>query len=421
MHSFPESRERILLVTAVLAASLIHISIAATQILLGLGIGMTLLFRRKLEFPRIWIPLLVFFSLTAVSLFLSPDPRHGWPQIRKFFVYLLIPLMYSVFRRHFPKVYFVLAGWAITATASGIWGLVQFFLRYHHADVTGEDFYTAYVGSRITGFESHWMTFGALQLSVLLFLLAQLFFSDKRLPKWAYISVLILSSAIVLGWTRSIWLASLPSTLYLLWFWRPKLVWLLPALLVVVFAFAPGGTTDRLTSLVDPHGDTDSNQHRIVTFRTGLQMIKSHPLFGLGPEQISRQFTSYVPGDVPRPLPTGYYGHLHNIYLQYAAERGIPALLSMMCLIGLTLWDCIRGLTQLAPGRSQQRCILHGTVAFTIAILVEGLFEFNLGDSEVLMMFVTVIGIAYAALWNLKACSRSKISETGTLSSAPRP
>lgn len=420
MHSSPENRERVLLVTAVVAASLIHISIAATQTLLGVGIGMTLLFRRKLEFPRIWLPLLVFFSLTAVSLLLSPDPRHGWPQIRKFFVYLLIPLMYSVFRRHFPKVYYVLAGWAITATASGLWGLMQFFLKYHHADVTGEDFYTAYVGARITGFESHWMTFGALQLSVLLFLLAQIFFSDKLLPKWAYLSIPVLGATVVLGWTRSIWIASLPSSLYLLWFWRPKLVWLVPAILLLIYLVAPGGTTDRLTSLVDPHGETDSNEHRLVTFRTGWQMIRSHPLFGLGPEQIAPQFSSYVPSDVPRPLPIGYYGHLHNIYLQYAAERGIPALVSIMWLIGMMLWDCFRGLKELAPGRSQQRCILHGTVAFTIAILAEGLFEFNLGDSEVLMMFVTVIGLAYAALWTLKTAPDPAISAIGNLSSAPR-
>jgi O-antigen ligase len=398
MLTAAQKQERILLVTTLLAVSFIHVSIAVSQVLLGIGIGITLAYRRKLEFPRIWIPLAVFFGLTLLSLLLSPDPRHGWPQIRKFFVFLLIPLVYGVFTRSFSRVYYLVIGWAIAATASGVWGLVQFFLKYHHADVTGEDFYTAYVGSRITGFESHWMTFGALQLGVLLFLLAQLFFSDRLLPKWAYSSAVVLGTAILLGWTRSIWIASVPAVLYLLWFWRPKLAWMLPVVLIPVFVFAPGGTTERLVSLVDPHGDTDSNQHRFVTFVTGLQMIKAHPVLGLGPEQISRQFDSYVPTDIPRPLPTGYYGHLHDIYLQYAAERGIPAMLAMMWLIGLVLWDCTRGLRRLAPGRSQQRWILQGTIAFTIAILIEGLFEFNLGDSEVLMMFATVVGLAYAAL-----------------------
>jgi putative inorganic carbon (hco3(-)) transporter len=398
MASREDKADRALLIIAVLAAALIHVSIAASQTLLGIGIGLMLILRRRFSFPRIWLPLSIFFVLTLTSLLLSPDPWGGRAQIRKFFVFLLIPLMYGVFNRQFSKVYYVLAGWAMTATASGVWGLVQFFLKYHHADVTGEDFYTAYVGARITGFESHWMTFGALQLGVLLFLIAQLFYSNRLLPKWAYGSVAILGTAIVLGWTRSIWLATIPSTFYLLWLWKPKLVWILPALLILIFAFAPGGTRDRFSSFINPHGDTDSNEHRVVTFRTGAEMIKAHPLFGLGPEQISKQFNAYVPGDIPRPLPTGYYGHLHNIYLQYAAERGLPAMLVMMWLIGLVLWDCIRALRSVGAARSQERCILHGAIAFIIAVLVEGLFEFNLGDSEVLMMFVTVIALAYAAI-----------------------
>jgi O-antigen ligase len=387
-------------VTAVAAAALIHVSIAASQILLGVGVGLMLVFRRRFEFPRIWLPLLVFFLLTLISLLHSVDPWSGRPQIRKFYVFLLIPLMYEVFSADFSKIIYVAGAWAATATASGLWGLIQFFLKYHHATVTGEDFYTAYVASRITGFESHWMTFGALQLSVLLFLLAQLLFSSRLLPKWSYLSILVLGSAIILGWTRSIWLAAIPSTLYLLWFWRPKMIWILPALIVVTIPFLPGDTQERLLSVVNPHGDIDSNEHRDVVFSTGWEMIKAHPLLGLGPEQVGKQFKSYVPASIPRPLPTGYYGHLHDIYVQYAAERGIPAMLVMMWFIGTMLWDSARALRKLPPGRSQERFVLHAAIAFTITILVEGVFEFNLGDSEVLMMFVTMVGLTYAAITN---------------------
>ncbi len=401
MLSVSEKQDRFLLIVAIAAASLIHVSIAVSQTLLGVGVGLMLVFRRRFEFPRIWLPLLVFFLLTLISLLHSADPWGGRPQIRKFYVFLLIPLIYGVFSVQFSKMIYVVAGWAVTATASGLWGLVQFFVKYHHSAVTGEDFYTAYVASRITGFESHWMTFGALQLSVLLVLLAQLLFSSKLLPKWSYLSILVLGSAIVLGWTRSVWLAAIPSTLYLLWFWRPKMIWILPALLAVVFPFMPGDTQDRLLSIVNPHGDIDSNEHRDVVFSTGWEMIKAHPLLGLGPEEVGKQFKSYVPASIPRPLPTGYYGHLHNIYLQYAAERGIPAMLAMIWFIATMLWDSVRALRKLAPGRSEERFILHATIAFTIAILVEGLLEFNLGDSEVLMMFVTLVGLAYAAIRNV--------------------
>jgi O-antigen ligase len=221
------------------------------------------------------------------------------------------------------------------------------------------------------------------------------------MPVWAYSSLVILFTAIVLGWTRSVWLATILSVLYLVWFWRPKMVVLVPVLIVIALLLGPAGTRRRVASLVNPEADVDSNRHRIVVFRTGLQMIKAHPWFGLGPEQIRRQFDSYVPKDIQRPLPVGYYGHLHNIYLQYAAERGIPGLLLILWVIAITTYDVSRAIVQVGRERSQELFILHGTNAVILGTLVGGLFEHNLGDSEVLMMFVSVIGLGYAAVENV--------------------
>ena len=393
-----ENQDRILVAVAIAAAALIHVSIAASQLLLGVGILLLLVFRHRLQFPRLWIPLALFIFWTALADVLSPDPWGGRAQIKKFFVFLFIPLIYGVFVRDFGKVFYLMIGWTATATASGFWGLIQFVTKYQHDKLAPEGFYVAYLRRRITGFESHWMTFGALQLSVFSLLLAQCFFSNRKMPAWAYSSLAVLSAAILLGWTRSIWLASIPSTLYLVWFWRPKMTLAIPVLAVVAFLIAPQSTRDRMMSLIEPRADVDSNRHRIVTFRTGIEMIKAHPWFGLGPEQIRRSFASYVPADIRRPLPVGYYGHLHNIYIQYAAERGIPALLLILWLIGITLWDCFQAILRAGTARSQELFVLHGTVAVTIGILVGGLFEYNLGDSEVLMMFLSVVGLGYAAV-----------------------
>ena len=387
-----ELQDRILLSVAIAAATLIQVSIAASQILLGLGILLLLVFRRKLSFPRIWVPLVALFIWTALADVLAPDPWLGRAQIKKFFVFLFIPLIYAVFRRQFQNVFYLILAWAVAATASGSLALFQFARSAHVS-------YISYVGKRITGFESHWMTFGALQLSVLLLLLAQWFFSSRRLPWWTYSSIAIIGAAILLGGTRSIWLAALPSVLYLVWLWRPRMIIALPILLVSAFLAAPRNVKERALSFTHPQEDVDSNRHRVVTFRTGVQMIKAHPWFGLGPEEIGRSFETYVPKDVRRPLPVGYYGHLHNIYLQYAAERGIPGLLCVLCFIGLALYDFARALFTISRHtRSQQRFILQGAIAVTIAILVGGVFEYNLGDSEVLMMFVTVVALGYSAI-----------------------
>src|SRR6185503_17933403 len=102
---------------------------------------------------------------------------------------------------------------------------------------------------------------------------------------------------------------------------------------VLIYFLSPPVIRDRFDSLLHPK-NVDSNAFRIVTWRTGLRMIESHPLLGLGPEIPRIQFDQWVPADIPRPLPEGSYIHLHNLYLQYAAERGIPTMLCMMWALG---------------------------------------------------------------------------------------
>ena len=52
---------------------------------------------------------------------------------------------------------------------------------------------------------------------------------------------------------------------------------------------------------------------------------------GVGPEEIRKPevFYRYLPKDIKLPLPDGYYGHLHNIYIHYGAECGVPAALAL--------------------------------------------------------------------------------------------
>ncbi len=392
-----EMQNRILLAVTLVAAITIQISIAVSQTFLGIGIALTLIFRRRLPFPRIWVPLICLFVWTLAAVLVSPDPWGGRSQIRKFFVFLFIPLVYGEFVRKFSNARWLLLGWIGAATLSACLGLGQFVYKYHAAHRAGQDFYVTYLARRITGFDGHWMTFGALILAALSLVFSHLFFAAKRFPAFVYATSVVLLAAILLGWTRSIWLATIPSLLYLVWFWRPKYVFLVPVLALLAVVVSPPATRERMISLVHPHGDTDSNRHRIVTFRTGLQMIKAHPVFGIGPEEIGREFNSYVPADVRRPLPVGYYGHLHNIYVQYAAERGLPGLFCVLWLIGLAVWDCLRAALERQGKRSSELAVLHGFIALTIGILVGGAFEYNLGDSEVLMMFVSALALAYAA------------------------
>jgi len=169
------------------------------------------------------------------------------------------------------------------------------------------------------------------------------------------------------------------------------------------FWFAPDSVRSRFVSMFQPRAELDSNQHRIVCWRTGWEMIKAHPWFGVGPEHVRIQFDQYVPPDIARPLPTGWYGHLHNIYVHYAAERGIPTMLALLWLLVKILFDFARAARRAPPGRSDPKFLLQGAIAAVLAIMVAGIFELNLGDSEVLTMFLTLVACGYAAAGALAA------------------
>ena len=372
-------------------------SIAASQILLGLAFAALLLSGEKMRLPPIKLPLAIFVTGTVISLLLSADPRSGTPQIRKFFVFLTLLLVYSTFKSIAQIRNVVLISAAVT-TLSAARSLFQFLQKFEEARAAHQHFYDYYVGERITGFMSHWMTFGGEEMMVLLMLAAFLFFSQqKRWKIGGWICAAILGVSLVLGFTRSIFLLGLPvGLIYLLWFWHRWLVLALPVIAILgILAVAP--LRQRVISIAQPHGETDSNLHRTIARRTGLEMIKRHPFFGLGPEQVKAQFNDYVPADIQRPLPTGWYGHLHNIYLQYAAERGIPTLLALLWLIGKAIFDFAKALRNRAT-TSDACFVLHGAIAVILAILAEGMFEYNLGDSEVLTIFLAVLAFGYIAV-----------------------
>ncbi len=381
------------------AAVAVLFSIAACQILLGLAVAALLFSGARLRFPPIRLPLVLFIAGTLISLALSDDPGAGRPQIRKVFVFLTLLVVYSTFRE-IAQIRRLVLCWAGAGALVAARGLAQFGEKLREANLLGRNFYEYYVGERITGFMSHWMTFGGQLMIVLVLLAAFILFSPYARRGLLWFSLLCavpLCGSLVLGFTRSIWLASAAAALYLIWVWRRVFLLAVPVLAFAGFWFAPDSVRGRVVSMFKPRAELDSNQHRIVCWRTGWEMIKAHPWFGVGPEHVRIQFDQYVPSDVPRPLPTGWYGHLHNNYVHYAAERGVPVMLMLVWLLVKILFDFARAARRAPPGRSDTKFILHGAIAAVLAIMVAGIFELNLGDSEVLTMFLALTACGYTA------------------------
>jgi len=383
------------------AAVLPVVSIAGFEVAMGAALVALLIALRTTgqtwRWPPIMLPLCVWVGLTLLSAAASGEARAAFPQVKKFYVYLMLLVVVAAFRT-VSEVRWVVLGWALGASLSAVWSFVQFARKYEAARAAHQDFYGAYIGARITGFMGHWMTFSGEMMMALLLIAAVVFFSgDRRWIGWLVAAGALTGVALIAAETRSMWGGAFAGAVYLVWMWRRWLVLALPVLTGILMLANPFEIRERIVSVFVPHGDEDSNAFRTVTRRTGWEMIKAHPWLGLGPEEVGPHFNGYVPADIPRPLPTGYYGHLHNIYYHYAAERGVPAMLALMWMMGQALADFIRTLRRL-PKEAEERWVLHGAIAVTIAVLLGGYFEVNLGDSEVLGMFLAVIGCGYVAV-----------------------
>src|SRR3982750_196652 len=96
------------------------ISIAAYQTLLAAALLALLLSRQKLRLPPIAIPLGCFVALTLVALALSSDPLAGFPQLKKLYVFLMLPVVFTAVTR-VSEIRPLIWGWVAAACASGLW------------------------------------------------------------------------------------------------------------------------------------------------------------------------------------------------------------------------------------------------------------------------------------------------------------
>lgn len=396
----PPFLKKLSLWLATASAVAILISVPASEILLALAIGILLLSGLPLRWPRIAFPLGLFLIWTLLSLAFSPDPKGGLPQVNKMFVFATMLTIFSS-ARELREAWCLIWAWVGVGTVTAGVGVVQFIHKWLQAVAQHRDFYHFYLDQRITGFQNHWQTFSGQELYLLLMMAAYLLFaSGTKRRRWIWIPcALLVGSALILSDTRAPWIAAVIAGVYLLWNWKRVAVLSVPVLLVVAFLAAPSALRERATSILHPEPGTDSNSFRTIVWRTGWQMIKAHPVFGVGPEEISKKevFLAYLPKDIPLPLPPGFYRHLHSIYIHYAAERGIPAALFLTGALIMALVDFQRALRKLPPGRSDRRFVLHWTSATVIGTMVVGVADLNLGLTAELMMFLVVVSLGYRA------------------------
>ena len=185
--------------------------------------------------------------------------------------------------------------------------------------------------------------------------------------------------ALLVSRTRNAWIGGLLGLTVVAVLRAPKLLFVLAAAIAAVAIVRPAPVVDRLR--LDA-----SSVDRYYMWQAGFDMMRDKPVFGLGPGRILAAYPAYRWPEAPNALTP----HMHNNVVQIAAERGLPCLAWWIWLVAALLADAWRALRRSGDWGA------HAALALLVAILSAGMFEYNFGDSEVLMFVLVVAALPYA-------------------------
>lgn len=319
------------------------------------------------------IPLLLFVVVSVIAVLFSGELRDGFWNLRN---YLLLGAVYLIVAAgndgaSLRRLFMILL---VSASVSAMYGSAIFLLGMGGGTL-----------GRTSGSFSNAMTFGGVMMLLCSVLFALATASDirGRLRVAAVIASAITALALFFSFTRSSWLGMLVSALIVLVIQRRRLLPVFVLALVLVVSILPSRYRDRFTSIVDL--DYRTNVHRLEMLEGGWRIFKEHPIIGVGPIDLSELYDEHKPPDAEF-----VFGHLHNNLLNIAVTLGILGLAAFVYLFVAVFRLMAMNLELDLP--PPERAWVVGSISAVAGFLVNGLFEWNFADAEVVTLLYIIIG-----------------------------
>jgi O-antigen ligase len=355
-------------------AGALQVSIAAANIFLALALLMWLahvILVRQIDVPRFFYPLAAYATLTLLSAMFSDDPNASFVDSKQLVLFLVVPLAYEFARG--TKAPVVVQVIITVGALSAMYGIFQFgVLQYDN------------LGQRPRGALGHYMTYSGVLMLVTCSAAARILFTKDRI--WPSLMMPALLVILGLTFTRSALIGACAGIAFLLLLKDLRLMAVMPVLAALFFVLAPPQVTERFMSMFDARDPTRVD--RVTMLKVGSRMVKANPLSGVGPARVGDRYRDFLnPGEPDRVNP-----HLHNVPMQIAAERGLPALIAWAWMIAVLVIDMVRRLKV-----SETRFLAAAGLGCIVAMFAAGMAEYNFGDSEFLMLFLLMMTLPYAA------------------------
>jgi len=247
---------------------------------------------------------------------------------------------------------------------------------------------------RATGFFNHWVTYSeVLQLIASLALGLFLALKQKRSLTGVLLVLAVIGLVFALGMTvtRASWIGFAVSVVAMLLLASSRRTILIVGACAIPLVLASVVLLQQKRSIGFFDRKDQSTSWREMVWREGFHLLISNPrhvVLGVGLDSIKGHWREWGLFDNGRqPI-----GHMHSNLLQIALERGLPALIVWLMLIGIyirTLWRITRreGVDEFARG------IALGALGGALGFFTSGLVHYNWGDSEVVTVFYLIMGL----------------------------
>ena len=317
--------------------SALQFSIAAANIFLGLSLLMWLLHAiaraaSKCRDFSIRSPRMRLRRSSSAAF--SDDPNASFVDSKQLMLFLIVPMVYDLARG--TKAPFVVQVIITVGALSALYGIFQFgVLQYDN------------LGRRPQGALGHYMTYSGVLMLVTCAAAARILFTRDRI--WPSLMMPALLVILGLTFTRSALVGACAGIAFLLLLKDLRLMAVMPVLAALFFVLAPPQVTTRFMSMFDARDPTRVD--RVTMLKVGSRMVKAHPLVGVGPTRVGARYREFLDPNEPDHVNP----HLHNVPMQIAAERGLPALAAWLWMIVMLAIDMVRRLKFPRRASSPQR------------------------------------------------------------------
>ncbi len=247
---------------------------------------------------------------------------------------------------------------------------------------------------RATGFYGHWVTYSeVLQLIASLALGIFLALKQKKSQTGLLLLIAVAGMVFALGMTvtRASWIGFAVSVMAMLLLSSSRRTILIVGACAIPIVLASIVLLQQKRSIGFFDKRDQSTSWREMVWKEGLQLLISSPrhlAVGVGLDSIKGHWREWGLFDNGRqPI-----GHMHSNLLQIALERGVPALIVWLILIGVylrMLWRVTR-----RPGIDDfPRGVALGALGGVIGFFTSGLVHYNWGDSEVVTVVYFIMGL----------------------------